>query len=208
MKNATSNNSGFTLLEILTVLVITGILISIAAPSFISQKRELRQAVISIETLLRTVNLTARANSGNPYRVSVASDNITYPNRPPTTFLKVEYLQNGTCADVNGNAQNQGWQEDVRKRVELPDSITISNFPAIASPNNGLCFNGRGEVFRGGQNFTVNVATNQQFNNAVSAVINVSTVGDVSHVAKNRAGGTIPPKVDINGNVTPNSDLN
>jgi prepilin-type N-terminal cleavage/methylation domain-containing protein len=203
MKNATSNNSGFTLLEILMVLVITGILVSIAAPSFLSQKKDLKQAVTSVETLLKTVNLTARANSGNPYRVSVATDNITYPNRPPTTFLKVEYLQNGTCADINSNAQNQGWQEDIKKRVELPDSVTISNFPAIAAPNNGLCFNGRGELFRGGQTFNVNVASDQQFNNAVSAVINVSTVGDVSHVAKNRAGGTISPKPN-----NPSSDLN
>jgi prepilin-type N-terminal cleavage/methylation domain-containing protein len=202
MKNATSNNSGFTLLEILMVLVIAGILVSIAAPSFLSQKKDLKQAVTSVETLLKTVNLTARANSGNPYRVSVATINVV-PNRPPTTFLKVEYLQNGTCADVNSNAQNQGWQEDIKKRVELPDSVTISNFPAIAAPNNGLCFNGRGELFRGGQTFDVNVAADQQFNNAVSAVINISTVGDVSHVAKNRAGGTIAP----NSN-NPSSDLN
>jgi hypothetical protein len=85
----------------------------------------------------------------------------------------------------------------------LPVGISVSNFPTVNTVNstNGICFGGRGEVYKGAQNFTV--TDDQQMNNAVTAVVSVSTVGDISYVAKDRNGNVIPKTTTM-----PGSDLN
>jgi prepilin-type N-terminal cleavage/methylation domain-containing protein len=181
MKRSSSTSSGFSLLELIVALAIAGILAAIAAPSLLSQNKEFKRSVNSVETLLKTVNLSARANSGSPYRITVFTENI--PGKTQQ-FLRVSYFRGGNC---NPATANQNWQHDVRKDVLLPEGIQVitSSFP-LTSISNGICFNGRGETFGGAQSFTI--VDTQRRNAAVSALLTVSVVGDVSRTTYDRSG--------------------
>jgi type II secretory pathway pseudopilin PulG len=174
--SSSAKNSGFQLIEILFVTVVIGILAGISVPSMLSQKKTFKNSVNSIETLLKTVNLSARANSGNPYRITVVSQVV---NGQTQQTLAVDLSQNGSC-DPSAPAQN--WQRDVKKEYTLPPEVQVvttgpNAFPST-SVSNGICFNGRGETFGGSRSLTL--VDTQQFNNAASAILTVSVVGDVS----------------------------
>jgi prepilin-type N-terminal cleavage/methylation domain-containing protein len=179
MKSSNHSSSGFTLVEILTVLIITGILIGIAAPSLLSQQRVFKRAVGSIETLLKTTNLSARANSGNPYRITVATRMF---NGKPEQTLKVEILQNGDCNPTTPLPAGQNWRHDVRKDFVLPEGVQITTFGPNGFPSttasNGICFNGRGEVY-GGQK-SIDVVDTQNRSESVRARLTLSVVGDIA----------------------------
>jgi prepilin-type N-terminal cleavage/methylation domain-containing protein len=191
MKSSNHSSSGFTLVEILVVLVIAAILIGIAAPSLLSQQRVFKRAVGSIETLLKTTNLSARANSGNPYRITI--QNGQFSGKPQQT-LKVEILQNGDCNPATSLPSGQTWRHDVRKDYVLPEGIEILTtgpygFPATTT-SNGICFNGRGEVFGGQKNFVI--VDTQKRNTAIRAQLAISMVGDIARTTWNGNGTEIP----------------
>jgi prepilin-type N-terminal cleavage/methylation domain-containing protein len=174
--SSSAKNSGFQLVEVLVVTVVIGILAGIAVPSMLSQKRTFKNSVNSIETLLKTVNLSARSNSGNPYRITVVSQVVSGQTQQT---LAVDLSQNGSC-DPAGPAQN--WQRDVKKEYTLPPEIQVvttgpNAFPST-SVSNGICFNGRGETFGGSRSLML--IDTQKINPATSAILTVSVVGDVS----------------------------
>lgn len=190
MKSSNPSNSGFSLVEILVILVITGILAGIAAPSLLSQQRVFKRSVGSIETLLKTTNLSARANSGNPYRITVQQ---TMLGTKPVQTMKVEILQNGDCNPTTPLPANQNWRHDVRKDFVLPEGIQITTtgpngFPATAT-SNGICFNGRGEVFGGQKSF--DIVDTQNRSEAVRARLTLSMVGDIARRTWRRNGTEI-----------------
>jgi type II secretory pathway pseudopilin PulG len=179
MKSSNHSSSGFTLVEVLAILVITGILAGIAAPSLLSQQKVFKRAVGSIETLLKTTSLSARANSGNPYRITVQRRVV---GNKSEQLLKVEVFQDGLCDPTKTLPNDPKWRHDVRKDYVLPEGVQITvnganGFPATAT-SNGICFNGRGEVFGGQKAFEVVDIQNRS--EAVRARLTVSVVGDIT----------------------------
>lgn len=162
-------------MEMLATLAITGILAAIAAPSFLSEKKDLREAVIPIETLIKTVNLSAKANSGNPYRITLVNSSNG------RQYIRAATFQNGSC---NPATTNQLWRNDPKLEFLVPADIQISNFPSTTT--NGICFNGRGEVNGGQQTF--DIIDPQERRTKIRANITVSVVGDIKRTTYNKSG--------------------
>jgi prepilin-type N-terminal cleavage/methylation domain-containing protein len=185
---------GFSLVEMIAIVAIVGILAGIAAPSLLSQKKEFRNSVSAIESMLKTVNLSARANSGNPYRISLATKRV---NNATQQYLKVDILQNGTCNPAEWVDLTRAVRHDVRRDFMLPEGVEVLNggafgFPAVNAPNNqnAICFNGRGETFGGSRVFEI--VDREAQGEAVRARITLSFVGDVARKTYRRDGSEIP----------------
>jgi type II secretory pathway pseudopilin PulG len=194
MKRPNHTNAGFTLVEILVILIITGILAGIAAPSLLSQNKVFKRSVVAIETLIKTTSLSARANSGNPYRMIVL--NSTFEGKAKQT-LRVEILRNGSCDPNAPLPTNSNWQPDIRKDFDLPEGVVISASGATSNPfpstsTNGICFNGRGEVFAGGRVF--DIFDTQARQESVKATIAISAVGDISRKTYRKDGAPVKNK--------------
>jgi prepilin-type N-terminal cleavage/methylation domain-containing protein len=165
MARPTNNHLGFTLLELLTVVLITAILAAIALP-YLSNKVFAR-TVPKIESTLKVVSLKARANAGNPYRVTLQG------TAPAAQLLRVDYIINGNC---NTPAAAVGWRQDPVQTLELPSDIAVINFPS-----GGFCFDGTGQAtslpVTEPASFTVRAL--KQTSLAARAVIAVSLIGEV-----------------------------
>ncbi len=173
MARPNNSNLGFTLVEMLAVVIITGILAAIALPSFL-KNRTFATTIPQIESTLRLVSLKARASSGNPYRVTLG-------NRAGEQFLDVRYLANSACTTTNTVAweSNKDWKQEPNLILSLPTTVVISNFPS-----KGFCFNSRGEavlspgsVAADSRSFTI---SNTSSGKVAKAVISISLIGDNS----------------------------
>jgi prepilin-type N-terminal cleavage/methylation domain-containing protein len=178
-----NNNSGFTLIEMLTVVILMGILGAIALPS-LNRDKSFTTAVPQIESTLKILSLKARGNSGNPYRITLQTKGTTVVEQ----FLKVEYLPNNNCTPANDTASitawetNSGWRQDPNQTFAVPDTVQISNFP-----DKGLCFNGKGEVVVSPgstpgtpRSFDVSYIGKRNSTKANKATIRISLIGDIS----------------------------
>jgi prepilin-type N-terminal cleavage/methylation domain-containing protein len=167
-------DGGFTLIEMLVVLLIAGILAAIAAPSLISQKKSMRSAISQTESMLKTVNMVARANAGNPYRIR-----SVYDAGADRYQLRVESRRSGTCSSTDR------WIGDNNKFVDLPAGITIADEDGTAIPSvktaslaaNTICFNSLGESDGGEKKFSI--VDMQGQSKVYRAKIQVTSVGDV-----------------------------
>ncbi len=168
-------DGGFTLIEMLVVLLIAGILATIAVPSLISQKKSMRSAISQTETMLKTVNLVARANAGNPYRIRPV-----YNAGTDLYQLRVESRRNGNCTLTDK------WIGDNNKFVDLPKGIIVTDEDGaalVSLATKTLCFDSRGSESSGGKIFSITDTTKES--KVYRARIAVSAVGDVSKTTFN-----------------------
>jgi hypothetical protein len=181
----------------MTVLIIMGILGAIAAPSLLS-KQAMRSGVNSTVTLLKTANLTARANSGNPYRITVVSKNI---GDEIQYNFKVESEISGTCELPRDPGDAPTWRHDPSKDLFLPVGMIVANFPDVGITN-GICFNSKGETYRGVSNtipITFEIEDTTQQSIARRAVFTVSAVGDITFKTYGTSGELPKGNDGVNG---------
>jgi prepilin-type N-terminal cleavage/methylation domain-containing protein len=176
-----NNHSGFTLIEILVVALITGILAAIALPYF--QNKAYARTVPTVESTIKIVSLKARANAGNPYRLTLEGTATT------GQVLRVHHLVNGNCSAVATAA----WRRNPSQDIDLPiTDVTITDFPP-----GGFCFDGTGQagLSPGSPPNTpmsfklINLKRNSK---AVRTDISISLIGDVSRRTFNAANIEIP----------------
>ena len=186
MARLTKNNLGFTLVEMLTVVIITGVLASIAWPSLFKEK-SFATTVPQIESVFKIISLKARANSGNAYRITLKTTGTTPGNTQQS--LKIDYVLNQGCIAPNSAAgiaawENFAWKEDPAQTLELPRGVEIPVSPSNGFfPSKGFCFSGKGEVVlapgsAGTRSFDISSAKSST--KAKKATINISIIGDVS----------------------------
>jgi prepilin-type N-terminal cleavage/methylation domain-containing protein len=169
MARPTKNNLGFTLIEMLTVVMIAGVLAAISWP-FLANKVFAR-TVPQIESTLKIVSLKARANAGNPYKVTLQGTVLA------GQVLKVEYLLNGNC----NSPASAAWGQDSTQTLELPANVVeIDSFPA-----GGFCFDGTGQASLApgsvpGTQMSFNVKNLKRDSKVVKTNLAISLIGDVS----------------------------
>jgi prepilin-type N-terminal cleavage/methylation domain-containing protein len=196
-----SNDRGFTLIEMLTVVLITGILSAISLP-YLYKEKSLANTVPQIESTFKVVNLKARANSGNPYRITLR----TTTGATSEQFLKIDYAVNNNCTPINNAASitawenSSSWRQDPTQTLVIPSTVQISNFPP-----KGFCFSGKGEVvlspgFAAGttRTFDVSYIGNRSSSKAKKATINISVIGDVSRKTYDSLNAEISPTGKLN----------
>jgi Tfp pilus assembly protein PilE len=155
MKSPTYYESGFTLVETIGVILLAGILMTVAVPSFLSLNKPLRDGVSQFTSHINLVRSKAMASS-KAYRIKPKYPSPSqYPKSIPNQFI-VQYATN--CQVVEGTG---GWTTAAQFDLDLPENMGVTNDAAISLPlptsgseiiqpaNNldwEICFDSRGTI--------------------------------------------------------------
>lgn len=130
-------NQGFTLLEILVALAITGVLAALTGPSLLAwlNSNKVQQAADSIQSALRDAQRQAIRRGRN------CTINFTNPiGTNPTVYSQITAREPGCLVATNTNASSLSLPEEV--------FMVVSNFPNVptTSSSPGVQFSFRGHV--------------------------------------------------------------
>jgi prepilin-type N-terminal cleavage/methylation domain-containing protein len=195
------NAQGFTLVEMLVVLIITGIVMGLALPTFSSLNKPLRNGSLQFKSQLALIRSKAIASNQSyrirPRYITIAqtiaahSDPITskpdrsYP-QAPNNFV-VEYAANCNIATTGGTS---GWQAASQLDLDLPVDVGItdkatSTFGTASGPitvdnslNWAICFDNRGIIDPASRKQIV-LKDFQGSNKAEITAFDISAVGGV-----------------------------
>jgi prepilin-type N-terminal cleavage/methylation domain-containing protein len=213
------NSQGFTLIEMLITLGVAGIILGIAAPSFLSFNKPLRDGSLQFKSHLNLIRSKAIA-SGQAYRLRPKYNTLAeYRNGIAHNFV-VEYAANCRTPENNIAPVTTRWQMVSQLDLDLPLTIgipaTSTTIPDVPTPitidnpldwsgvgtanGRGICFDSRGIVdslatriilrdFRGD-------------NRAKLSVINLTLIGgiDVATYTENTPGNFVVISLNNQGN--------
>jgi prepilin-type N-terminal cleavage/methylation domain-containing protein len=188
------NSQGYTLVEMLVVLIIVGIVMGFALPSLLSLSKPLRDGSLQFKSHLSLIRSKA-ISSNQAYRLRPRFPNRTgYVGSIPNQFI-VEYAAN--CKVTTMGTVNNGWEAASQFDLDLPlrvgiteansTTVTIPGIGAVPINNNltwDICFDNRGIVdtpryvvlkdFQSGD-----AGTNTGNNKAQIAAVSIGKVGIV-----------------------------
>jgi prepilin-type N-terminal cleavage/methylation domain-containing protein len=148
-----SNSQGFTLIEMIATVMVAGILMTIAAPSFLSLNKPLRDGSQQFKSQLSLIRSKA-ISSGKAYRIRPKFlTEAEYPDGRARNFV-VEYAGNCKMPENDVAPAATRWQMASQFDLDLPPNIGIpvdeSGLPAPDAnylewtTNKSICFDNRG----------------------------------------------------------------
>ena len=189
------NSQGFTLVEMLTVIVLAGIIMGFALPSLLSLNKPLRDGSLEFKAQLSLIRSKAIAGS-RAYRIkpkypTAAEVTAAHPNRAypqaANNFI-VEYAANCQVTAIGGT---NGWQSASQFDLDLPDAIGVAStpLPQVSGVdvtdflNWSICYDNRGIAYKP---VSLTLQDFQGNNRAVSALISIVGVGSVDITTKDK----------------------
>ncbi|WP_310425986.1 prepilin-type N-terminal cleavage/methylation domain-containing protein [Chamaesiphon sp. VAR_48_metabat_135_sub] len=150
------NSQGYTLLEMLAVVMMAGIVMGFAVPSLLSLNKPLRDGSLQFKSHLSLIRSKA-ISSNQAYRISPKyTTRAGYVGSIPNQFI-VEYAAN--CKVTALGAANNGWETASQFDLDLPLRVGITEVGSttVTVPGTGavpidnllnwnICFDNRGIV--------------------------------------------------------------
>jgi prepilin-type N-terminal cleavage/methylation domain-containing protein len=184
------NSQGYTLIEMIATLVLVGIIVGFAVPSFLSLNKPLRDGAVQFKTQLSLMRSKA-ISSNQAYRLRPNPD----PNPDGTREFIAEYAANCRVTAVGVVGGVIGWQRASQFDLDLPKDINLTDTPiapaTIATMNEGVCFDNRGIIPT--TSATIIIKDFRGDNRARMAAINVTKLGGVDIATYDATSSLIPP---------------
>ena len=189
------NSQGFTLVEMLTVIVLAGIIMGFALPSLLSLNKPLHDGSLEFKAQLSLIRSKAIAGSRayriKPKYLTAAEVTAAHPNRAypqaANNFI-VEYAANCQVTAIGGT---NGWQSASQFDLDLPDAVGVAStpLPQVSGVNVtdflnwSICYDNRGIAYKP---VSLTLQDFQGNNRAVSALISIVGVGSVDITTKDK----------------------
>jgi type II secretory pathway pseudopilin PulG len=204
------NSEGFTLIEMIVILIIVGVISGFALPSLLSLNKPLRDGVSQFKSQLNLIRAKSIA-SGKAYRIKPLYPTrdeyynaTTNPDKIPRNFT-VEYAAycNIPVTSRASISNPNGWQSATQFDLDLPKDVgiaaaaDITGIPATTPTmtvsdnltNWSICFDNRGLV---SQSMNFALKDFQGNHRAKIAVFQVLTVGGSTVSTYDKSNNLIP----------------